>query len=158
MPGFFYPSAELYTMQEVPKQDKKSDLAIVIARGGSIATWAKQNDVCRRTVFNWAKEPKVREEVEELRRHALDLALGRMNSQSAKAVDGICRLAEGAQSESVQFRALRTILADQMNIARFSTLDQRMVELEQFVKAQQKGACGPGYNSPPGQYSTAPPG
>jgi hypothetical protein len=38
-------------MQEETAQDKKSELALVIARGGSIAAWARKNDVARRTAF-----------------------------------------------------------------------------------------------------------
>ena len=145
-------------MQELPVQNKKSDLAMVIARGGSVIAWAKKNEVAERTAFYWAKDPKVREEVEEWRRHSFDQALGRMNSRSRKAADGIFKLASGAESEAVQLRAWRTMLSDQMAMAEHSTLDRRMLELEGFVKARQTGANGPGHNSRPGEYSTAAPG
>ena len=145
-------------MQEEPMQNKKSDLAMVIARGGSIIAWAKKNEVAERTAFYWAKEPKVREEVEEWRRQSFDQALGRMNSRARKAADGIFKLAEVADSESVQLRAWRTMLPIRWPSAEYSTLDHRMLELEEVVKAQQTGANGPGHNSRPGEYSTAAPG
>jgi hypothetical protein len=145
-------------MQEVPMKDKKSELAMVIARGGSIIAWAKKNEVAERTAFYWAKEPKVLEEVEEWRRQSFDQALGRINSRARKAADGVFNLAAFGESESVRLRAWRAILADQMAIARFSTLDRRMLELEEVAKAQQKGGVHPGYNSRPGEYSTAAPG
>jgi hypothetical protein len=145
-------------MQEVPMQNKKSELARVIARGGSIDAWAKKNEVARRTAFYWAKEPKVREEVEEWRRQSFDQALGRMNSRARKAADGLFKLAKFGESESVQLRAWRAVLADQMAIARFSSLDRRMLELEEVVKAQKGDAIRPGFNWGRGEKSTAAPG
>ena len=131
-------------MDEMLKQSKKSELAFEIARGGSVIAWASKNGLAERTAFYWAKEPKVREEVEEYRRQSFDQALGRINSRATKAADGIFKLAESADSESVQLRAWQAILTDQMAIARFSTLDERMQGLEQFVEAQRGNANRPG--------------
>ena len=50
---------------------------------------------------------------------------------SLKATDGIAKLGAGAESESVQLRAWRAILADQMAVSKFSDLEQRMVEIEE---------------------------
>jgi hypothetical protein len=144
-------------VEEMLKQSKKSELALVIARGGSVAAWASKNEVAERTAFYWAKEPKVREEVEEYRRQSFDQALGRINSRATKAADGIFKLAESADSESVQLRAWRGILADQMAIARFSSLDRRMLELEQVVQAQKGDADRPGYDCRPWDHSAAAP-
>ena len=139
MPGFM-PERGVCSVEDVHKESKKSELAFVIARGGSITLWAKKNEVARRTAYYWANEPKVREEVEELRRRTFDQALGRMNSRTTKAADGMFRLANAADSEAVQLRAWRAVLSDQMTMARFSSLDRRMVELEEVVKAQKAGA------------------
>jgi hypothetical protein len=131
--------------QDETAQDNKSELALVIARGGSIAAWALKNDVARRTAFYWAKEPKGREEVEECQRHSLNRALGRLNSRSIKAVDGIIKLAEISDSDSVRLRAWRSILADQMAVAKFSTLESRMVEIEARIQRRNENANPPGY-------------
>ena len=53
---------------------------------------------------------------------------------SLKAADGIARLGAGAESESVQPRAWRAILAYQMAVSRFSDLEQRMVEIEEQLR------------------------
>ncbi len=121
-------------MEEDPQQSKKSELALAIARGVSIAAWARKNEVSKRTAFYWAKEPEVRAEVEEWRRHSLSRAIGRMARQSTRAADGIATLAECAESESVRLTAWRAILADQMAVAKFSTLENRMVEIEEELK------------------------
>jgi hypothetical protein len=121
-------------MQEEVRQKKKTGLALAIARGESITAWARQNEVPRRSAFRWASDPKVRGAVEAWRRRALNRAIGRMAGLAMKAADGIARLAESAESESVQLRAWRAILADQMAVSRFSNLEQRMVEIEEQLR------------------------
>ena len=119
---------------EEVRLDKETSLALAIARGQSIDAWAKQNDVARSTAFRWASDPEVRREVEATRRRALGRAIGRMASLATKAVDGITRLAKEAESESVQLRAWRAILADQMAVAKFSDLEYRVTEVEEQVR------------------------
>ena len=54
-----------------------------------------------------------------------------MSSVALKAADGIVTLAKEAESESVQLRAWRAILADNMAVAKFSDLEYRMAEIEE---------------------------
>jgi hypothetical protein len=51
-----------------------------------------------------------------------------------KAANGIVKLAEGAESESVQLKAWRAILADQMAVSKFSDLEHRMAEIEEQIR------------------------
>ena len=50
---------------------------------------------------------------------------------SMNAVDGIVTLAKEADSESVQLRAWRAVLADLMSVSKFSVLEYRMTEIEE---------------------------
>ena len=118
-------------MPEEVSLDKKTSLALAIARGQSIAAWAKKNEVPRSTAFRWANDPEVRREAEATRRRALGRAIGRLSSVALKAANGILTLAKEAESESVQLRACRAILADQMAVAKFSDLEYRMTEIEE---------------------------
>ena len=59
-----------------------------------------------------------------------------------KAANGIVTLAKEAESESVQLRAWRAILADQMAVAKFSDLEYRMVEIEEELD-KRKGHTHP---------------
>ena len=136
-------------MQEELQQSKKSELALAIARGVPIAAWARKNEVSRRSAFYWAKDPVVRAEVEEWRRHSLSQAIGRMASRASNAADGIAWLAENAHSESVKLSAWRAILADQMAVAKFSTLEQRVAQIEANSEAQNGTANRPGYPPAP---------
>jgi hypothetical protein len=118
-------------MEKEVRRHQKIHLALAIAEGESIAAWAQENGVSERTAFSWAKDPKVRREVEACRRRVVNQAIGRLTGMTTKAVDGITHLAQKAESESVQLRAWRAILADQMAVSKFSDLEYRMVELEE---------------------------
>ncbi len=101
-------------------------------RGGRIdRRVAQENGVSERTAFYWAKDPKVRREVEACRRRALNQAIGRLTGMTTKAADRLSTLAQEADSESVQLRASRAVLADQIAVAKFSDLEYRMAEIEQ---------------------------
>ena len=115
-------------------EDKKGALGIAIARGQSVAAWARKNDVAVRTAQRWASEREVREACDLWRRQALNQAIGRMVRRTSKAVDGIERLAQAADSESVRLRAWRAILADQMSMAKFSNWEHRLFEVEEMQK------------------------
>jgi hypothetical protein len=123
-------------MQEDVRNDLKSQLALLIARGKTITAWASQNEVPLPTAYRWSRDPKVRGEVQEWRRYVLDLAIGRMARLSLKATDGIAKLGAGAESESVQLRAWRAILADQMAVSKFSDLEYRMAVIEEQLRGR----------------------
>ena len=100
----------------------------------AIAAWAQQSGVPKRTAFHWARDPKVRREVEACRRRALNQAIGRLTDMAMNAVDGIVTLAKEADSESVQLRAWRAILADQIAVSKLSDLEYRMAEIEKQLE------------------------
>ncbi len=123
-------------MEKAVRRHKKIHLALAIAGGESVAAWAKQNGVSERTAFYWAKDPKVRREVEACRRRVVNQAIGRLTGMTTKAVDGLTNLAQEADSESVQLRAWRAILADLMSVSKFSDLEYRMTEIEEQLGKQ----------------------
>jgi hypothetical protein len=63
------------------------------------------------------------------------------------AANGIVKLAEGAESESVQLRAWRAILADQMAVSKFSDLAYRMAEIEEQLNKRTGNAGQSGYGA-----------
>jgi hypothetical protein len=65
-------------MEKEVRRHQKSHLALAIAGGESIAAWAQENGVSERTAFSWAKDPKVRREVEACRRRVVNQAIGRL--------------------------------------------------------------------------------
>lgn len=124
--------------EEIP-ESKKTGLAFVIAQGKSVAAWARQNDVPNSTDYYWAKQPEVRRVVEAWRLRAIDRAVGRMASRAGAAADGITKLAEGATSESVQLKAWRAILSDQIAVSKYAGWGGRLADLEEKLSAQSQG-------------------
>lgn len=120
-------------MEKEVRRHKKINLALAVAEGESIAAWARQNGVPERTAQRWAQDRNVRREVDACRRRALNQAIGRMTGMSMNAVDEIITLAKEADSESVQLRAWRGVLADLMSVSKFSVLEYRMTEIEEQV-------------------------
>jgi hypothetical protein len=123
-------------MQEDVRNDLKSHLALMIARGKTINAWARQNEVPLRTAYRWSRDPQVRGEVQEWRRFVLNPGAPGLARLSLKATDGIAKLGRGAESESVQLRAWRAVLADQMAVSKFSDLEYRMTEIEEQPSAR----------------------
>jgi hypothetical protein len=126
-------------MAEEPCESIKTQLAIALARGISITAWARTNNVPRPTVYRWAKEPEVRKDVEACRRQMLDRAIGKLTESSAFAVGRIRLLAETAESESVQLKASRSILLDNVAITKFSGWDDRLAEVEEQLREYRAG-------------------
>ena len=53
------------------RQKTKTQLALAIAQGRSVALWARDNQVPRSTAYDWAGEPGVRRTVEACRRRTV---------------------------------------------------------------------------------------
>ena len=122
-------------MEKEVRRLKKIHLALAVAEGESIAAWARENGVSETTAFYSAKDPKVGREVEAVA-PGFNQAVGRLTGMTTKAVDGITHLAQEAESESVQLRAWRAILADMMSVSKFSDLEYRMTEIEEQLEKQ----------------------
>ena len=70
-------------LPENSPESQRAKLAIAIAQGASISTWAKVNNVPNRTAYRWASDPKVRAKVERSRRPAVDCAVGHLSKNAA---------------------------------------------------------------------------
>jgi hypothetical protein len=123
-------------MSEEPRERNKLDLAVALARGSSISAWARKNKVPKETARRWSHEPEVRAEVENCRRRWIDRAVGVFAGQASWAAVRTCKLARGAESESVQLRATRAILSDMIAASKYSGLEERMTKLEARAKEQ----------------------
>ena len=79
---------------------------------------------------------------EVCRRQMLNQAIGRVTKRTSWVFDQITKLAKGAESENVQLKALRGLLADMMAVSKFSVLEGRMVEIEEQISEQRAGDAG----------------
>jgi hypothetical protein len=72
------------------------------AGGATVAEWTEEDTVAERTADRWAGFCQVRDEVEAIRRTALDRALGRPSDQAADAAEQTT----GSAAELVRHRAV----------------------------------------------------
>ena len=96
-------------MSEEHRNNTKTQLALAVAQGMRVTTWARTHGVPRRTAFRWAKDPQFRAVVETCRRRTMDLAIGRLTKHSTRAADDLAKLSREAESDSVRLRACRAI-------------------------------------------------
>jgi Homeodomain-like domain len=131
-------------MTDEIREVTKSQLAVALARGISVSAWAQAHNVPRPTVYRWASEPEVRQEIAACRRRMVDQVVGLMVKRARKAVAGIGALADGAESETVRLKALLSILSQMMAVSRFGDLEQRMTEIEEQLndRAGNTGQTG----------------
>jgi hypothetical protein len=118
--------------QELPK-GKKIQFALALAQGKSVGLWARENQVAKSTAYRWATDPDVQSTVEFCRRRFRESAMIRMARRARWASDQIALLAENADSESVRFRALRSIISDAVAVPKLSDIEYRVAELEQIL-------------------------
>jgi hypothetical protein len=119
------------------RKSGKTQLALALAQGVSIARWAHANEVPAPTAFRWGRDPAVRKAVESYRRRTIDQAVGLMAMNFTKAARVIIAVAREAESESVRLRAARAIFSDMMTVSKYIGLEERMSEIEAQV-AQQR--------------------
>ena len=122
--------------EETHPSGKKSNLALALSQGTSVASWARENKVAMRTAYRWASQPKVRAAVNAYRTMAVDQAVGLMSKTVTRAARGIINLADDAKSESVKLTALRAILSDMMAISNYAGLERRMAQIEEQIHDQ----------------------
>jgi hypothetical protein len=106
---------------------------MAMAAGGTVAAWARDNQVPERTAYTWSRSPEVRTQVRRIRRRALDRAIGRLSRHAAAVADRIATLADSAQSQAVRLQAARAVLADLMTVSNYAALEQRLAEVERRI-------------------------
>lgn len=121
-------------MPRINNQNRKADLAVVLASGGTVKEWAKAHGVPERTAHAWSQAPEVLEQVEAMRRQVVHQTVGQLCGQATAAVAEIARLMTEGNSESVRLQAARAVLADLMAVSSFAALNGRMAELERVVR------------------------
>ncbi len=116
------------------RRGQKHELALAVARGDSVADWARENNVPRRTAFRWYKQPKVKAAVDSCRERSLDQAIGRLAENVTSAADGIVELSKQAKSEPVRLAALKAVFSNIMAVTAFSGMEKRMTQIEEKLR------------------------
>jgi hypothetical protein len=100
------------------------------AGGGAVADPTRTHDVDRRAPHIGARSGGILDQVETIRRAALDDTIDRLSENATAAATAIVRLAKGARSEAVRLGAARSVLADLMAVETYATLVSRLAEVE----------------------------
>jgi Homeodomain-like domain len=136
-------------MAEAERKSKKAQMAHALAKGMSVAAWARAHDVPKRTAYRWSKDPKIRKAVEAYRRRSIDRAVSQLANRASWVVGKITTLAGTAVSESVRLKALRGMLSDMMAVSKHSGLEFRMTEIEeQLAERARTPVSARRYRSP----------
>jgi hypothetical protein len=124
-----------------PRQ-KREHLALHVACGGSVAAFARDHEVPRRTAYLWTKEPGFAAKTAGYRDKILDKLVGRLAKLGGKAVSGIGVLAVKGESDAIKLAACRAILSDlisigayQANARQFAAMEARLDALERTANA-----------------------
>ena len=120
-------------MSKRNNQDQKADLALALATGSTVKAWAESRNVADRTARTWSRSPEVLQQVEDIRRQAIECAIGRLSDNATAAANKIARLVQEAAAESVQLQAARAVLADLMSVSNYAALERRLAEIERRV-------------------------
>jgi hypothetical protein len=123
-------------MPKIHNEHRKAELALALARGGTVTEWAKNNDVPERTAFTWARCREVLDEVDAIRRAATETAVGCLSESATAAAREIVRLMQEANSEAVRLSAARAVLADLMTVSNYAALERRLADLERRIASQ----------------------
>jgi hypothetical protein len=116
-------------------ESKLEHLAMHVACGGSVASFARDHEIPRRTAYLWTKSDGFSEKVADYRDRVIDRLVGRLAKLGGKAVQGIGVLAEKAESEAVRLQACRAVLSDLIGIGNYATNARQFEELKAQVKA-----------------------
>lgn len=119
------------------KKSNITALAMAIAGGRSIASWCKETGVSRRTGYRLSKTPECQRLVHDIRRRAIDRAIGQLARHAARASAQIARLSSSAGSEAIRLNASRAVLADLLAVQGHAELEQQIQELKRRLDAQE---------------------
>ena len=120
-------------MARINNQIRKEKLALALVRGETVKDWAANNHVKLRTAYRWSTSPEVVNQVNAIRREALEQAVGRMSRNATAASDAIVGLVNEAGSESVRLQAARALLAELAAACGHAALQRRLDEIERKV-------------------------
>jgi hypothetical protein len=109
-------------------------LATKLAFGTSLRQAAAELGVSEATARRRLRDPRFRERVQEIRRRAVDDAIGQMVAAMTAAVTKLRNLIENGERESTQLRAALGLIDLTLKAAVLSDLQARVEQLEQLQR------------------------
>jgi hypothetical protein len=139
-------------MPKIHNQIRKSELARALAMGGTVNDWAGKHEIPARTAYRWSRSREVIDEVQAIRRDALDKAIGRLSGNATGAAQQIVRLAEQALSEAGRLQASRAVLNELTTASGHAALERRLAEIERRLAESPQVPADESRHDPAGLY------
>jgi len=119
----------------------RAALAVAVAAGKSVADWASENQIARRTAYQWYRRADFRRAVLCHRSRLMDRAVGQLQGKAVAAATELGRLVtEGQPTDGVRLAAARAVLTEAW---RFSDIERRLTELERSNRARDAEQAEP---------------
>lgn len=109
---------------------KIQQLILALAEGESSRAWAMANDVSVRTANRWAADPRVKAQVNKIRKLILDEAIGRLVTASRRAANTLVALTGDEHPPGIRLGAARAILADLISVESHASLAEELVAVK----------------------------
>jgi hypothetical protein len=116
------------------RRDVGDLLAAKLAFGTSLRRAAAELGVSEVTAQRRLRDPRFREKVQEIRRRAVDDAVGQMVAAMTAAVTKLRNLIENGERETTQLRAALGLIDLTLKAAVLSDLQERLEQLEQLQR------------------------
>ena len=118
--------------RKVP-QGTVDELALLVARGMSVAAAARSLDVLDRTARNWAATTEFKATVDSIRASVISQSVGALGKAAVKAVKVLGKLLD-SKSEDVQMRAAKEVLSNLLAVRDHAEVSARVDALERRAK------------------------
>ena len=94
---------------------------------------AKQSGISSKQIFEWLNQKAFRDELENRKNEAVNLAVDRLKATASKACDTLIGLLDHAESESVRHRVAIDLLNMTLKYMEFKDVEQRIRKLEDTI-------------------------
>src|SRR5262249_28446863 len=111
-------------------QNRMESLALAVAGGMSVASWARNNGVGIRTCYDWTATEEFKARVAEHRRRFADQSVGALVKLAINAVAEIAKLMSASERESIRLAAAKAILDQLVAISSHVEIEERLAALE----------------------------
>jgi hypothetical protein len=116
----------------------QKSLALGIACGQSVRSWAKRHAVDCEATYEWSIQKECRELVELTRLRVADRMVGKLIRGVRLAIDQLVKMCTRSKSEAIRLSACRVLLTHWVPISRHFTVKGKMRLLEETIESWEK--------------------
>ena len=99
----------------------------------SVEQASKDSGTSPKQIYEWLNQPTFRQELENRKNEAVNLAVDKLKGAASKATDTLISLLDMAQSDSIKHRVAVDILNMTIRFMEFRDVEQRLRKLEETM-------------------------